>query len=159
MHSKIFQISRKPISKDNYITEDRYYDGFVGEIADYVDIDSSYHDICIDYLGEYLGDAAKINGNKIKIIDKRKYFDKKYEEFIQYAKKIVENTSPEEFAGDYSGDLGFNIINLTWSYEDKYGFYVDDNDEDAGLEPIDTFLRRAKNGDVFYFGEVIDYHF
>ena len=38
MHSRIFQISSKPIDEKNYINEDRYYShdtGFVGSVADY----------------------------------------------------------------------------------------------------------------------------
>lgn len=45
MHSRIYQISKTPIDRDDYIEESKYYDHwFLNSVADYVDDDTNRDD-------------------------------------------------------------------------------------------------------------------
>ena len=76
MHSRIFQISKKPV--EDRISEDRYYDGFVGRIADYVDeLDTDGQLESIRWLAETPGIRVNNIGDAtatITIVDKKAYF-------------------------------------------------------------------------------------
>lgn len=157
MHSRIFQISAKPIEKADYINETDYYDtGFIGEIADYVSDDTD-RESDIEWLKQRLEGVADFNGDSFTIKDQRKYFEKKFSNFLEAIKDISLLTF-EDFCTD-ANDFSYKMYELESAYRDKFGFYIDDNGEYAGTEPFDDFMRRAKNGDVFYIGATLDYHF
>lgn len=157
MHSRIFQISREPINKDEYISEADYYDsGFIGEIADYVS-DYTDRDDDIELIKARLEGVADFNGDSFTIKNQRKYFEKKFSNFLETIEDISLLTF-EDFCTDES-DFSYKMYKLESAYRDKFKFYINDNGEYAGTEPIDDFMRRAKNGDVFYIGATLDYHF
>lgn len=170
MHSKIFQISRERVT--DFITDDRYFDGFVGYIADYVgNIDKKYWKDNWDWLANYAKGAIEIKDGKLTIINRKEYFASKYAEF----KKNVEQAATINFEQFMSHDYGIEltgptgntykasasslVANINYTFNDKYGFYVDDNGEYYGMETFDSFMRWVNDGDVFYLGSVIDYHF
>lgn len=155
MHSRIFQISDKPISENDYINETDYYDtGFIGEIADYVSDDTDREDD-IEWLKTYFKDVADFDGDSFTIINQRKYFEKRFNNFLEVIKEISLLTF-EDFCTD-GNYFNSKMWQLNVAYRDKFGFYMDD--EYAGTEPLDDFMRRAKNGDVFYIGGTVDYHY
>ncbi|MCR5669654.1 MAG: hypothetical protein K6G10_01495 [Butyrivibrio sp.] len=153
-HSRIYQISRSPISKDDYIDESRYYDCFVGEIADYVSEDTD-RDEDIKTLKASLGDAAVIEGDKLTITNKQSFFKRNYRNWIAMLNKL-KDISLEEFC---EPDKDLNIFRLNCLYNDRHDIYMDDNDEECGNQTLSDFLRDADDGDVFYLGATIDYHF
>lgn len=176
MHSKIFQISREhEIKKEDFITELRYgyggeYEYFVGSVADYVD-DVEDREGCIEWFIKTLGVAATYENGKMTLLNKKVYFDSKYETFMKNI-KMLQGITLEQFSNDelclpttnrmgnevmHSPDL--TVCELSETYDDKYGFYIDDKGEYFGLVTLDYFLRHIKNGDSWYFGNVIDYHF
>lgn len=158
MHSRIFQISKKPV--ENRISEDRYYDGFVGRIADYVDeLDTDGQLESIRWLAETPGIHVKnVEGMAtITIVDKKAYFAAKLMEF-QNALKRLEKISLEDFIAN-SGALDYGAWQMSEAYEDTFGFYVDDYDEQFGIISFDKFMRKADESNVWYIGAVIDYHF
>lgn len=158
MHSRIFQISKKPV--EDRISEDRYYDGFVGRIADYVDeLDTEEQLESIRWLAETPGIRVKdIEGETtITIVDKKAYFAGKLAEF-QNVLKELEKTSLENFIAN-SGTVDYGVWQMSESYEDTFGFYVDDYDEQFGIITLDKFMRKADEGSVWYIGAVTDYHF
>lgn len=164
MHSRIYQISRKPISKEDYITEDRYYDSFVGRIADYVSEDTSRENDLI-WLTESLSGAAAIEGDKLTIVNKKAFFEPRFRRWKSQLSKMSELTL-EQFAGmeeikdsDGSGEtLGFIHYMCEEAFNDTSEFYMDDNDEYFGWLTLTNFMREAKDGDVWYLGETFDYH-
>lgn len=159
MHSKIFQISRKPIDREDYLSESRYYNGFVGEIADYVNGALSDNDIKANkkwLLDETLAGAiVKHDENSFTISDKTKYFEKKYKDFIDAVTEAQAMTL-EDFASAKCDILAYRI---KADYEDRFSIYVDDSNEYYGLITLDYFMRAIRPGDRFYLGAVIDYHF
>ena len=157
MHSRIFQISRKPINKDEYISEYDYYDsGFIGEIADYVSDDTD-RDADIEWLKSRLEGVADFNGDSFTIKDQRKYFEKSFSDFLEAIKEVSLLTF-QDFCTN-ANDFDYKMYKLKTAYRNEFRFYIDDNGEYAGREPLDDFMRRAKNGDVFYIGATLDYHF
>ncbi|MBR0420294.1 MAG: hypothetical protein IJI66_14125 [Erysipelotrichaceae bacterium] len=166
MHSRIFQVSDKPVPKDDYYTEDRYYAGFCNEIADYVsDVEEDNRSSDIDWLADFLKDAAVRDGDKFTIINKAKYFEtkfKRYKDLLEVCSKV----SLDEFSGKkninteslgYHDEMPFGPLTnlLEESYNDKFGFYIDD----GYCITLDDYMRYIKDGDVFYIGAVIDYHY
>ena len=153
MHSRIYQISEKPI--EDFIDEYRYDEW---SRADYVSLQTSETDIQSDL--EWLQTANKgievdTENKTFKITSKKEYFDEKHDKFKELAEELS-NTSLEDFI---SGKEHFKVYDLKCAYEEKYGFYVDDNDEFIGLTNLDNFVRNAEENKVYYIGRIFDYHF
>lgn len=156
MHSRIFQVSKNKITEDNRIEEYRYDDGFVGRVADYVvkqdDIKSD-----LEWLTTcHKGIEVTRNGKTVKltIVSREEYFEKSFEEFKEGLQKLSEYTMADFI--DSKNWLDF--WKLKDSYDNEHGFYVDDNDEYFGITTFDNFMRNAEDGDVYYIGNVFDYH-
>lgn len=159
MHSRIFQISEKPITQNELIKEYRYEDNFVGSIAEYVaevefKSDNYFEDL------KWLQNVAKglevnIKKGTIKILSKKEYFDEKHDRFKELCEKLRYITL-EEFIGN---EFYFDICELKDTYEDKYSFYVDDNDSYFGLTNLDNWVRNAEENKEYFVGSIMDYHF
>lgn len=163
MHGRIFQISTKPIHKDDYIEEDRYYDHwFVGSIANYVNGDTDgAEDLewlrdCYEARGISFGADINDDGsNSVYLIveDKSKYFAQKFESF----QKTINELSTITLDDFVSSKCGMQMYNLKEAYDDKFGFYVDG--DETSLETFDAFIRYAEVGTKYYIGATIDYHY
>ena len=154
MHSRIFQVSKDFIEREDYIDESYYYDHwFVGQIADYVrdsdragDLDwlascARGYEVGTDELGEYL-----------MITNKEIYFTTKFALFTESLNKAKEWTLSDFANGTIVSDW-WRFLHL---YEDKYGFYIEcDGDE---LMTLDTFIRYADVNVKYYLGGTVDYH-
>lgn len=158
MHSRIFQISKKPIDKSDYIEESNYYDHwFTNQIADYVN-GCTNREGDIDWLkscynNQGLSFGADDNGEYFIIKDKNEYFAPKFESFQKNLQELSVATL-EDFVSYKSSP---QMYNLEESYDDKYGFYVDS--EDTFLVSFDEFVRCSEVGIKYYIGATIDYHF
>ena len=158
MHSRIYQISKNPIDKEDYIEESHYWDHwFVGSIADYVNEDTD-RESDIKWLKDCYGDqglsfGADEGGEYFIIEDKSKYFAKNFEAFQKALKELTEITIDDFVTGKY----GMKMCSLTSAYDDEIGFYVDG--DDTGMETFDNCIRSSSNGTKFYIGATIDYHF
>lgn len=154
MHSRIFQIEKSPVAKDEYITSDYIPEWFTNSVADYTS-DASDREEDIEWLmSTELCDIASVVGNKLIFSsDVSRYFKKKYESFITAA-EILSKTTFDDFVG--SNSVYSNIFKLKESYSDRYGFYV--YCEDGFLDTLDNFMRGVKCGEIYYIGGVVDYH-
>lgn len=100
MHSRIFQISEKPIPKDEYFNEERYYDSFVGSIADYVaETKKEDRESELQWLEGCMNGAVKREGEKFTIINKHAYFKPMFKQFVGNV-KLLKNISFEHFVGE-----------------------------------------------------------
>jgi hypothetical protein len=157
MHSRIYQVSEKPVEK--FIEEYRYEDSFVGSIADYVSpVESESEDYINDL--KWLQSATqglKVNIKKgtITITSKEDYFETKHEKFKELLEKLRDITLAD-FA---SNKNHFDFADLRDSYDNKYKFYIDDNDEYCGLTTLDNWVRNAEENKEYYIGSIFDYHF
>lgn len=154
MHSRVYQVSEKPITE--FIDESRYYDW---DHADYVaQIETNSQDYVSDL--EWLRTATKgikvdIKKKTITITSKKEYFEEQHEKFKELLEKFQDITL-EEFVGI---DRHFDFTDLQCAYEDKYAFYIDDNDEYGGLTNMDNWVRHAEENKEYYVGSIFDYHF
>ena len=157
MHSRIFQISKNEITEDNLIQDYRYHDYFVGKIADYVvDSDSKEQDLkWLISCNKGLELIKEGNCYKLKIVSKAEYFAEKFEKFQGYLAELS-NYSLEDFI---NSSKWLDMFRLKDSYDNEYGFYIDDNDEYFGVVTFDHFMRSAEDGDVYYIGNTFDYHY
>lgn len=160
MHSRLYQISKTPIDRDDYIEEDKYYDHwFTSSVADYVDGDTDRDDD-IEWLQNCYGNkglsfSKDDSGEYFIVEDKTKYFEAKFKEFQKELKELSEKTL-DEFM---SGESDMSMYRLKTSYDDDCNFYIDDNYEYHGVATFDRFMRSATEGTKYYIGATIDYHF
>lgn len=160
MHSRIYQISKTPIDKEDYIEESNYYDHwFINSVADYVSDDTNRDDDIEWLKGCYgkkgLSFGQDDNGEYFVVEDKSKYFEASFEEFKKELKKLSEKTL-DNFI---SGESDMSLYRLKSSYDDEFGFYIDDVGEYHGVATFDRFMRCATVGTKYYIGATIDYHF
>ena len=152
MHSRIIELSTEPICVDERICESDYYDnGFIGAIADYVSENTDRnHDI--EWFVSYLKSknvVSKSNEESFTLSDnfREKYFKEKYDAL----KECVSNMSFETFCKN-----SLDLYRVTSYIEDKYEFYIH---HDGYYETLDSFMRNANDGQTWYFGGTLDYHF
>lgn len=155
MHSRIFQISKECNTES--ISESRYEEYFVPSIADYVvkvaDVEDDYK--WLSQFTEGIKVETKDNITILIIVSKEKYFEKSFDDFQERIEKFS-NYTLDEFMNTKSD---FDMYDLKSAYNNKYGFYVDDNDEYFGITTFDDFMRNVNDGDVYYLSNVFDYHF
>lgn len=144
----IVQLSCEPItnfmSAEDFANSD---DSFIGQIADYVYEASEPYETMISMFLECLNGSVEYNKDKnsIKIIDKKKYFESYYNEFL----KLTENLSIEKY------------MDLYWSYmlrknvNENFGVYVL---VDYAKSLQDQMLE-ANEGDEYFIGGIFCYHF
>ena len=157
MHSRIFQIQREPITEP--ISEFRYDESFVGQNGiDYVvKLDSKAEDInWLTIANKGLQVSQNADGSyEIVIVSKEEYFEKSFNDFQTYIEKFS-NYTMEDFI---KANNNFDFFYLKDAYNNEHGFYVDDNDEWAGIQTMDEWVRNAEENKTYYIGEVFDYHF
>ena len=160
MHSRIFQISETPVKKDEYITSDYYYDNpTVLNMSDYTSDDTDRSED-IEWLKEYMDGVLEFNGDSFTVINRKNYFTEKFNGFKEQLAIIQARLDMDYFMSDKTNknDIDFDMYELKTAYEDKLSFWADT--EDWGIIPMDKFMRdAAKEGETYYIGGTVDYHF
>ena len=144
MHSRIYQISKTPIDRVDYIDEEKYYDHwFTNSVADYVNGDTDRDDdiewLKSCYKNKGLSFGQDNNGEYFIVENKTKYFEANFEKFQKELKELSEKTL-DDFMG---GESNMSLYRLKSSYDDEFGFYIDDEDEYHGVATFDRFMRCA----------------
>lgn len=152
MHSRIFQLSKEPIQRDDYIDSCWFDDHwFTNEIADYVaGCDRSN---AIMWLTNWIkGCKIEEDGNGFYLVIKNKdeYFASAYEDFKKHLNN-VKNCTLAEFA---KGTFYYDLWALKESHNNRFGFYVYSD----ALMPFDDFIRTAEMDCKYYIGNALDYH-
>lgn len=152
MHSRIFQIATKPISKDEWITEMDFYENhsFLGAIADYVNDDTNREEDIQWLLSKFKNMPVEYNKEESSIVFLKGFKETYFKERFEQLKEKVNHMKPEDFLDSYEV---YKIENLL---KDQYGFYMY---EDGWNRPLDEFVRHLIEGQKYYFGSTIDYHF
>lgn len=158
MHSRIIELSNKPILKDERICESSIPDWFYYSIADYTDAetDRDYDIECFLEIISSIVDVAE-NGESFTFKPKAKqmYFEGQYHAFLDKARELAD-ISLDAFAGETEYDIGMAMYRFNEHYQDKFSIYIYFND---GLKSLDRWIRDTKLSGSFYFGGTIDYHF
>ena len=155
MHSRIFQVSANPISKEDYISECKYDENLVNGIADYVVTVSEPLEDLKWLQSVNRGLEVNFEEKTITITSKKEYFERSYEEFQKKLEELQQATI-DDFITTKNH---FQMYDLQESYNSKRGFYIDDNDEYMGLNTLDAWVREAEENKKYYIGRVFDYHF
>lgn len=154
MHSRIFQVSLKPIKPVDYIRESNYYEHwFTMEVADYVNGDTNRIEDIEWLKGCYQGlvFGSDDNGEYFVVENKEEYFKAKFERFMETVEKIKDFNLK-----NFTDGFTYEMYKLKEAYEDKYGFYVD---TDGEMLTLDSFIRYCATNAKYYIGATIDYHF
>lgn len=160
MHSRIFEILEKgqEPTLNQWTFEDTTYLEAYG--IDYVsEMDEEEIDDSIDWLVKS-SDGFIVYDKETKSIkfDKKKLMEIDYNAFIKFAKELSQVTIDEfsDTAKDYANSVEYKKTKLDESYGDRWGFYF--YNEDLGLLPENEFLRKLKDGEIYYLGNVLDHH-
>lgn len=158
MHSLIFQITGKKKSPAEYIAPSDYdTHWFLRSIGDYV-MEVEDRKSAIEQLVEN-GVKTWQEGEEFffMVTDKKAFFENRYKAF-QMALSRAKSIAFEDFI-TLDCKVATAVSEIRYSYDEEYGFYVEDSDEYAGLQTLDEFIRRAEEGKPYYIGGVLDYHF
>lgn len=155
MHECIIQLDTTPFDhKDDLMTIDDFisdFDWFVPERADYVDEyddENEMHEAIKSALDR---PGLKYAGGKLTIISKEAYFLDRYNVFL----KLVRDACKWSLDDFINGKKWIELRDLNDLYEDELGTCVVDG---SGLKTLDDLIRYSKNGDEFYVGSALDYH-
>lgn len=158
MGQYIYQLSYKPIPKEErYSEEDFYETDFLGRIASHIEPVKNRENaltdlqewLCINELGRYEKGKVTLNTD----LSKSGYFAERYPKFKETAEKLSA-ISEKEFRTDYDKisdllyDLGQAVVN---SWLDYVWF---DTDEPM---PIEQFIRTHSDSGPFYIGGIFSY--
>ena len=165
MHSKIIQLETCPVGDVGRIEPSNYYTDhwFTSTIADYVEDDDDPNDT-LETLVQILnaGDAGQFerfkdeHGEGVIFRDEfaRAYLEREYKAFEQELRNLVAKATVDAYC---ENKLGMWMYQLNEAYNDKYGFYI--QNEDEGLVTLTSFVRSIKPDTKYYFGGTVDYHF
>ena len=158
MHSRIFELSRTPVSPEDRFNTNDIPEDFFHNIADYA-IDDTDRTADIDWfvscyrsiitLGED-GECFTFNH-----MAKQDYFRFKHLKFIEKAEELSA-LSLDAFMGETPYPIDFAVYELNDAYNDKFSFYIYFENE---LVPMDEFMRTFSLEGTFCFGGTVDYHF
>ena len=154
-YENIYQISPHPITPDDYIGEEQFYDNFVGRYASHVE-ESKDRQTDIKALKKELGAAVEWNDNSFKIVDKNEFFRGKRIRFNDAVERLS-LYELDEFSGNEPSDIDFAMFSLNQYYSNECGTYV--YDELNSTRTIDQFMRQANTDETWYVGNVIKYHY
>jgi|LSQX01.2.fsa_nt_gb hypothetical protein len=150
MHSRIFQFSEKPISKDDFITEETFFydEAFIGTIAEYVSEDVERGEDIEWLLAELVPHGAVFNKEEESIVFPKGFKESYFSRRLADLKKKINEVSLEEFAR-----CSVTAYELRKMIEDKFSFYI----YYYYPQPIDGFIRDLEEDTKYYIGGVIDY--
>lgn len=153
MHSRVFQLAREPISKEDYITSFSLDGCFIGQIADYAN-ESKNREEDLEWLASAIEPHGAILDYKKETIYfpegfKVSYFKKRFEAF----REVVERITLETFAG-VSTMSGLDMHRLKSLIEDEFSFYIYVDYP----QTLDDFVRDLEEDTSYYVGAIMDYH-
>lgn len=160
MHSQIYQLATKPISEDNHVSPEYFYENHE-PWADYIGdvFKGERRDECIGYLADLLEDVFKHEGGGVftYLSDDalRKFLTEWAAELRRRAELTADNILKDQ-----------NLWKLRHCCTDTHKdtskrFYIEEWNGWAGPfeDVIDWAASQLKKGDRIYVGAVIDYHY
>lgn len=164
-HGKILQVSKQPIKRHDYFKADDYYysdycGNVIGSAVDYIrDMDAEEMMESLEWLEQfpdyYSENAIKFDAKErtMTIISKAEYFKQRYEKVKEACQQIIDD-GLESFVRPSS--LHGALFDIEYYGNDRYGLQISEYAGDTTC--MDTFMRNANDGDVYYIGAVIDFH-
>ena len=153
MHNNILQLSRVPLTRDDWCQEDDFYNGFQGWIADYVSsVDDDTRDIAISDYKEGFDMSYRdfVTIAEDHIIFKRGFKDMYASVMLECVKEIVSNSTVNSVR---TGNLRSLVEEILGDY---HGLYIATG---YGLIRENVWLTEHMEEDTpYYFGGVVSYH-
>lgn len=161
-HSRIYQVNVRPISEDEYVGSDDFYensDDFANYIGDEVEGDERKEDI--KHLGETLKDLFSLDEDSETLTYKG---ESAMEAFKQAWADCLREEAAQVTAGNILEYRSRNQVRATCKethLRTSYRFYIEDYNElaEAAATLIAYVSDKMKTGDKLYVGAVIDYHY
>lgn len=160
MHSRIFQVSTRPIAPDEYLS-DCYDDYFLSTIADYVIKSEDDREDDIDQLVDVSGInvAEESSGVFYFTVDKEAYLKPRYERFKERLLDMMNHLSFDAFCEkDDTNSISYMMYHLNQAYNDKYTYRIINSDDGDTAYTLTDFVGLADEGVKYYIGEIFDYH-
>lgn len=159
MNSIIYQIGTTPFQgTDGFFEEDKYFENFVGEIADRIsEMDSVIRKKCIEDLKNNLvntGAFTRVANGGLRFENQDKYFQPVFHRYIEALQKAM-NAGYKDFCDPFGNNAFYDVKN---AWADKFGIYLDDGDN-IGLKPLTDAIRYMPEGYTIFFGNVFSYHY
>ena len=160
MHGRIFQISTKPINKEDFYTNDYFYDNS-SDFADYIgnEIEDEERERDIKVFADLISDVFTLKGKDVLVFkgtDALNGFLKVWVDKIKGAALDLDTNNILRLSTLY------NIRSLTENTH-LASYYRVALEDDGYASPLAAlFINMAeslKEGDCLYIGAVIDYHF
>ena len=162
MHSKIFQISSKPISKDEYTSPETYYDNS-SDFADYIGDevkDKEERDNCVGYLAHVLRGVFTAVGRDHLVYLGEDALRKFLQEWADDIKAKAAELTADNIL---SNQRLYNIRATTEETHLRTDYRVHIEEWNGLPGPLGDIIEWAasqlKEGDSIYIGAIIDYHF
>lgn len=160
MHSKIFQISSKPISKDEYTDSETYYENsFADYIGDEVKDEQERED-CVGYLAHALrGVFTAVGRDHLVYLGK----DALHSFLQEWANDIKLQASDLTADNILTNQRLYNIRATTNETHRRTSYRVHIEEWNGYAGPFENIIEWAaselKEGDSIYIGAIIDYHY
>ena len=133
---------------------------FFADTADYAsEVPAGRRSQEIDWLNDGFYGLCSRNGDELSFDPGilGTFFLRKHSRFVESAAKLAGATYEAFIGGSGNESLIYSLIDLKEAYDDGYGFYIYDRDEDE-LLTLDTWLRTANLTRHWFVGGIIDYH-
>ena len=161
-HSKIYQISSKPIDENGYASPEMYYDNS-DDFADYIGkkYEGKDRDEAIEYLADILKDVFEHKGGGEFRYKGREAMEKFKQAWADELRRLAGLLTPENLFKDHN----LYLIRATCKETHLRSSYRVDIDEWCGSiaypfgELFEYAASQLKAGDRIYVGAVIDYHY
>lgn len=160
-HSKIFQISDKPIKKDDRVSPSYFYDE-VNIFGDYID-DTQYganRKDCIKYLASELESLFDLHKSETALVY-RGGLDEFKEKWTNVIREEAMKVTADNVLDHLPRYMLRGICNDT-HLKSEYRFYIDGYNGWAGpMADLIEYIswKKFKPGKILYIGAVIDYHY
>lgn len=156
MHSNIFQVSATPISYDNFLTSEYFYED-AHDFADY--IGDEYEDEArtekIQLFAKHYKDLFDLDGEVLVFKGLGSFLHDWAEALKEAANKLNEDNILKEL-----NLYRLERLTQTTHTDNDARFFIDDWNNYAGdFGDFISWLSRLEVGTRIYFGAVIDFHF
>ena len=161
MHGKIFQISAEPISREDYVSPDDFYENS-SDFADFIgeEVNGEVREDCVGYLAHDLRGVFTAVGR-----DHLVYLgDDALRKFLQEWADYIKAQAAELTADNIMNGMRLAKIRLTTKdthRQSNYRAYIEGWNGWAGplADLIGYAANKLKEGDSIYIGAIIDYHY
>lgn len=160
MHSKIFQISNRPINKDDYASPESFYESsFADYIGDEVDDKEERRDY-IESLAKTLEGVFTLNEDYSLTYNGKDALHEFLTKWVDYLQGLTANLTADNIFSNVSIDLIRYTCNTTHK-DCGFRFYIEDWNYHAGplKDLVEYAANQLRDGDRIYIGAIVDYHF